>query len=119
MGVLVTLLLWGIFIKIFYMNVVQLQKSLDQLEYDFRTIPDTEKNFIELQDRLEVLLKLISDLSHEEREPLLPSLQSFQTFLKEHLDNVQRQGHVLQGELLEKRTHKQAARAYATTGGKR
>ena len=100
------------------MNATQLQHALDQLDHDFRTIPDTEKNFIALQDRLEVLLKLVSELSYEERQPLIPSLQEFQSFLKDHLENVKQQGALLQGEILEKRTHKQAVRAYMTRGGK-
>lgn len=71
------------------MNRDDLKISLEQLQYDFRYIPDREKNFVELQKRLEELLKITAELKQEEREPLIPLLKAFQTYLQEHLQTIQ------------------------------
>lgn len=94
------------------MSVAHLKKSLEELDKDFRTIPDAEKDFLVLQDRLEVLLKKTTELSEAERAPLLPLLKNFQQYLKEHLEDIQRQAAVLQIDLQDKATHVKAARAY-------
>lgn len=94
------------------MTCEQLKQALEELDHDFRTVPDSEKNFIELQDRLEILLKKTADLSAEERDPLVPMLKKFQLFLKEHLEDIQRQAAILQVDLQERTTHKQASQAY-------
>ncbi len=90
----------------------QLKQALEKLDSDFRTVPDDEKNFLELQDRMEILLRKTAELSSDEREPLLPTLRQLQLFLKEHLDNVQKQAAALQMDLQDRTTHKQAASAY-------
>ncbi len=90
----------------------QLRQALEDLDYDFRTVPDTEKNFLKLQDRMEALFKEAAELSVEEREPLVPILKKFQTFLKEHLDTLQKQVAILQMDLQDRVTHKQATKAY-------
>ena len=96
------------------MSPSQLKKALEDLENDFKNIPDDKKNFIELQDRLESLLKLTAELSSLEREPLLPTLRHFQTYLQEHLEDIQKQASFLQMNLQEKATHKKAVQAYGS-----
>ena len=94
------------------MSLVDLKKALEELDKDFRTIPDADKDFMALQDRLEVLLKKAMALSEAERAPLIPLLQNFQQYLKEHLSDIQRQAAVLQIDLQDRTTHLKAAQAY-------
>jgi ABC-type transporter Mla subunit MlaD len=94
------------------MSVHYLKESLEQLERDFRDIPDVEKDFLALQDRLEVLLKKAAELTDQERQPLVPLLKNFQSFLKEHLEGIQKQAAVLQVDLQDRTTHIQATQAY-------
>lgn len=94
------------------MTVDELKKSLEALEADFRSIPDRDKDFPALQDRLEVLLRQTLELRESERTPLMPLLVNFQNFLKEHLEEVQKEASLLQIDLQDKKTHKQASLAY-------
>lgn len=95
------------------MTVEEVKKSLEALENDFKNIPDREKDFPSLQDRLEVLLRQVLEIPEIDREPLMPSLRNFQKFLKEHLEEIQKQASLLQIDLQEKKTHRQAAAAYS------
>lgn len=94
------------------MTVDELKKSLETLEHDFRNIPDREKDFPALQDRLEILLRQTLELSEYQREPIMPLLRNFQNYLKEHLNVVQEEASMLQVDLQDKKTHKQASLAY-------
>ena len=44
------------------MTVEEVKKSLEALENDFKNIPDREKDFPSLQDRLEVLLRQVLEI---------------------------------------------------------
>ena len=90
-----------------------LKAALEQLEHDFRTIPDHEKDFDALQNRLEVLLAQTGTLSQAAREPLLPVLHAFQTYLQEHLQNLQAQAQSMITADTRPLSQAQAVNAYA------
>ena len=94
------------------MTIDELKKSVEMLEKDFKNIPDRAKDFPALQDRLEVLLRQTLELSEPQRETLMPLFKKFQNYLKEHLEEVQKQAAILQVDLQERKTHKQAVAAY-------
>jgi hypothetical protein len=95
-----------------------LKEELILLANDFRSIPDRDKDFPALQDRLEVLLKQVHSLTEEEKKPLYPLLQQFHAYLQEHLAIIRQEASKLQEILEDKKTHKEAISAYSKTKGR-
>ena len=94
------------------LSVDILKYELETLASDFRTIPDHEKNFEVLQERLEYLLSMTSKLDLDTREPLLPILKTFQSFLNEHLKNLQAEAQSLNPDFTQNLPPTRAIRAY-------
>lgn len=92
-----------------------LKEELALLANEFRSIPDREKDFPVLQDRLEVLLKQVKELSEEDKKPIYPLLQQFHAYLQEHLSIIRAEAAKLQELLEDKKTHQEGISAYSRT----
>lgn len=95
-------------------HVQDLRIKLEQLEHEFHTVPDEQKDFDALQTRLEQLLNETSSLAEGDRGPLLPILKRFQSFLQEHLSSLQEQSQSVDLSLERATPASQVIKAYTS-----